>query len=95
MTDGIRYRERGKFLQVLDDGIQSGGKLHELSTDNINMLELLRLIVDIEYRQRYGDGSAQAQNSSEYNEVPADQLSPVEEVGSAGLRSTGGICGEV
>lgn len=90
---GPRRRSKRKSLVgFIDNEMREHKKLNELSTDGLNLLNLLTLIVDIEYRYRYGkaldwqQGKGYKMNT---NEVLADQLPPVDDNGSSRLLSTG------
>lgn len=55
----------------------------KLTEEEINMLELCRLIVDIEYKSRYGkslgkNGSIMYTESKQSNQVLTDQIPPVD-----------------
>lgn len=94
MSDGRpRHRPKRKSLVGFIDKELKHKKLNDLSTDGLNLLNLLTLIVDIEYRNRYGT-SLDYQQGKGYKvntkEVLADQLSPVDTERSARLSSTGG-----
>lgn len=98
MSDGRpRHRTRRKSLVGFIDKEMQYKNLNELSTEGINLLNFLTLIVDIEYRNKYGktldyqDGKGYKMNKSE---VLADQLPPVDTDGSARLSSTGDNCYE-
>lgn len=86
-----RYRKPKSLAAFIDRELEYK-KLNELSTDGLNLLNLLTLIVDIEYRNRYGK-TLDWQNGKGYkvnnNEVLADKLPPVDTQGSARLLSTG------
>lgn len=95
---GPRRRSKRKSLVgFIDSEMREHKKLNELSTDGLNLLNLLTLIVDIEYRNRYGK-TLDWQHGKGYkvntNEVLADQLPPVDNDGSARLSSTGYNCYE-
>lgn len=61
----------------------SKSKLKDLSVEEHNLFELLKLIIDIEYRHRYSD--VDSKTSREYNgdiqleKVQTDQISPVDD----------------
>jgi hypothetical protein len=94
MADGSpRHRGKRKSLITFIDKELQNKKINDLSTDGINLLNLLTLIVDIEYRNRYGSLPDWQQGKGykvSVNEVPADKLPPVDDKGSAGLSSAGG-----
>lgn len=81
----------------INNDLSDNKKFADLSTNSLNLLDLLTLVVDIEYRHKYGhpidenDGNSY---SKQHSEVLADQLPPVEEAGSARLSSTGDNCHE-
>lgn len=81
--------KQSKSLAKFIDGELKHKNLNDLSTDGLNLMNLLTLITDIEYRYKYG-GSSDWQNQQVNNyEVLADQLTPVDDTGSARLASTG------
>lgn len=93
MPDGKpRRRAKQSLIDTIDKDLAARLKLNELSTDSINVLNLLFLIVDIEYRRKYG-GSIDWQEGRGYskqsNEDLADQLPPIDNTGSARLNSMG------
>lgn len=93
MPNGIpRRRVKHSLADKIDEDLNSHLKLNQLSTDSLNLLNLLMLIVDIEYRRKYG-GSIDWQKgrgySKKHNEVLADQLPPTDGVKSARLASAG------
>ncbi len=93
MPSGIpKRREKHSLTDIIDRDLASHLKLSELSADSINLLNLLTLIVDIEYRRKYG-GSIDWQDGRGYNkrsnEDLADQLPPIDKSGSARLSSMG------
>lgn len=93
MPNGIpKRREKNSLTDIIENDLASHLKLSELSTDSINLLNLLTLIVDIEYRRKYG-GSIDWQDGRGYNkrsnEDLADQLPPIDKSGSARLSSMG------
>ncbi len=95
MPSGIpRRRAKHSLADTIDKDLSSGLKLNELSTDSTNLLNLLTLMVDIEYRHKYG-GSIDWQNGKGYskahNKVLADQLLPADNM-SARLTSAGDNC---
>lgn len=93
MPDGKPGRRaKHSLVDTINKDLASHLKLNELSTVSINILNLLTLIVDIEYRRKYG-GSVDWQEGRGYskqsNEDLADQLPPIDESGSARLTSMG------
>ena len=95
MSDG-RPRLRKKqnnLVGFIDHEIQHKS-INALSTDGINLLELLTLVVDIAYRNKYVTPvSEQDRNKAmTVNGVLADQLSPVDDLRSARISSTGDNC---
>jgi len=98
MPDGKpRRRAKHSLVDTINSDLASHLKLSELSVDSINILNLLTLIVDIEYRRKYG-GSIDWQDGRGYskhrNKDLADQLPPINETGSARLTSMGDSCNE-
>lgn len=90
--DRPRHRAKRKSLVSFIDKELQNKKLNELSTDGLNLLNLLTLIVDIEYRNRYGNSLDWQQDKGSNvnnNEVLADKLPPVDTQRSARLLSTG------
>lgn len=94
MPNGKKKPDTSKtFLDIMEKDIQSGVKLSELGTDSANLLNLLFLIVDIEYRRKYG-AHPQVVRSRGYKQVntkdntPAEWLPPIESE-TAGLNSMG------
>lgn len=89
-----RHNKKGSLVAFITKELQKSN-INELSTDGQNVLALLTLFVDIEYRNSYGksldwkEGKGYKMNK---NEVLADQLPPVDTDGSARLSSTGGHC---
>lgn len=94
---GPEYNTKSTNLATyIDADIAKSSKLNKLSTDSLNLIDLLFLMVDIEYRHKYG-GSLERRSGRGYSkqyEVLADQLSLVDDVGSARLKSTGDNCNE-
>lgn len=93
MPNGIP-RRRGKhtILDTMNRDLSSITELNKLPTDSMNLLNLLTLIVDIEYRRKYG-GSIDRKVGRGYskysNQFLADQLPPIDSLGSARLNSMG------
>lgn len=94
MPDGKKKPDTGKtFLDIIEKDISSGIKLDELGTDSMNLLNLLFLIVDIEYRRKYG-GSLDYAEGRGYkyinanDDTSAEWLPPIDS-DSAGLNSMG------
>ena len=93
MPDGKpRRKVKRSLVDTINKDLVSHLKLSELSADSINLLNLLTLVVDIEYRRQYG-GSIDWQEGRGYskqsNKDLADQLPPIDESGSARLTSMG------
>lgn len=92
MPYGKKKRAEKSLVEKIESDLSSHLKLSELSADSINLLNLLTLIVDIEYRRKYG-GSIDWQEGRGYskqsNEDLADQLPPIDDSGSARLSSMG------
>lgn len=90
-----KLRKKRSLVDTINQDLASHLKLSELSADSINILNLLTLVVDIEYRRKYG-GSIDWQDGRGYskqsNEDLADQLSPIDEIESARLASMGDNC---
>lgn len=98
MPDGKPRRQaRHSIIDTINKDLSSQLKLDELSTDSINLLNFLMLFVDIEYRRKYG-GSIDWQGGKGYSKKSdkdlADQLPPIEVLGSARLASMGDNCNE-
>lgn len=94
MPHGDKEPVTGRSLiDIIEKDLQSGIKLSELSTDSANLLNLLFLIVDIEYRRKYG-APPQVVKGRGYKQVntkddtPAEWLPPIESE-TAGLNSMG------
>ena len=93
MSDGRpRHRIRRKSLVGFIDKELQNKNINDLSTEGLNLLNLLTLIVDIEYRNRYGNAPVCQQGKGyklNNKEVLADKLPPVDNQRSARLSSTG------
>lgn len=87
-----KLRKKQSLVDTINSDLASHLKLSELSADSINILNLLTLIVDIEYRRKYG-GSIDWQEGRGYSkqskEDLADQLPPIDDSESARLTSMG------
>lgn len=92
MPNGKPRPAKKSLVETIESDLSSHLKLSELSADSINLLNLLTLIVDIEYRRKYG-GSIDWQQGRGYSkqskEDLADQLPPIDDSGSARLTSMG------
>lgn len=95
MSDGRPrlHKKQNNLVGFIDRELQHKS-INSLSTNGINLLELLTLVVDIAYRNRYGTPvSEQDRNKAmTVNGVLADQLSPVDDLRSARTSSTGVNC---
>ncbi len=87
-----KRRARKSLIETIENDLSSHLKLGKLSTDSINLLNLLTLVVDIEYRREYG-GSIDWREGRGYSKQSkddlADQLPPIDDAGSARLTSMG------
>ncbi len=72
-------RNFGSYVQAASNK----SKLQDLSIEERNLFELLKLIVDIGYRHRYGnlddDSSKEYNGDTQLEEVQTDQISPVDD----------------
>lgn len=95
MSDGRpRLRKNQKSFIGFIDSENKYSSINSLSTDGINMLELLTLVIDIAYRNKYGTPVSEhdRNRTMTVNGVLADQLSPVDDLRSARISSTGDNC---
>ena len=87
-----KRRAKSSLAGLIKNDLANHQKIDQLSTDSKNVLNLLTLIVDIEYRRKYGgsiDWKKGKGYSKKHNEVLADQLPPTDGVKSARLTSAG------
>ena len=96
MPKGIpKSRTKRSLSDIISTDLGTGLKLDELSTDSINLLNLMMLIVDIEYRHKYGgsiDWQVGTDNKQQSNQVLADQLPPIDDNSPARHTSMGDNC---